>query len=1352
MNYLFHHTHRLLAISCFTLFLLCAGRSYAQTPCDFSTGVISADCQHEGSLTINTDLTINPGVTVTFIDKGTNQANVTLRANLTATGATLSSVRSIRMEDGTQITGGTYQLRDRLVTVNNNTIRNATIDADVVCTGSMISLLSGNLRVINSRITDCKIRLSSVGGPTVQRIEVNDHSVITATSDAFDALEIQSGAMDINRSTDVRLSHGGELKTTGGGIYQRDYAKVTVNAGSKITIEANTSEARYQVQDFGNLRIRSGGRVNIAGDFLQNNPGQNFQTILEAGALMRIEGGLTFHNYGPGNGNITIMPGAGISVEGRVDGNQAARNPPHNGTPAIVIPFVCEDGTPRGTKCTAGDVPRTPILWLKADAGTNTTTDGTDITRWEDQSGRSKHAVTSTGGSTHGNDPSYRTNVLNFNPDVDFSRTDRENLQIAAPVFSTNRVEGAVVFMVLQSRNSTDRQVVLTRFPAVSDPDRNQFDLHLPVTSNSLKWTVGRHLVNVPAISDLSQLIREKRLWSFTAHEIFTSSGQRRMRRTVRVEGNEERVRNDLFSNLGHIASGQSFGLLVGGSNFGTADAFLDGSMCELIIYEVPDAASDTLQDHETERIETYLAIKYGLTLAHSYYAGSYDGTNAATATLYDISTAPGSTYNHNIAGIGRDDTQGLMQLKSKSSNSNPLLTVEAGAANVDNNDYLIWGSNNSNGENNTDIPAAYAARLNKVWFFKETGDVGSVTVRFDLTGIVSRNPDDYALLINRAESGFNTPATIHTTGRAIAGDEVIFTDVPISDGDYLTLASSASLVPPPPGMPGGVTGLQIWTRPEDIEPVSDTNPELLRWEDQSGEDNHLMSSSVSMRPVQQTTDPLNTHSYLRFTDDNLREVGSNPHGIAADMNYTLIAVMKSSADGTILRRYNRNVASEFITPSPRLAVESSRYRIIPSAGMTSANNTDAWNIVGNTLDTNMTLYFNGTQDVRNNNVSIDYPPNGSLFYRFFTNFTGDLAEMVYYDRSITDTERDKVETYLAIKYGITLSHDYQATNDEIVYDAGNGYGHDIAGIGREDTELLLQERSRSINPDAILVIDNAASLDDNDYLIWGNNNGVLTETTGNVPLSVTQRLGRVWKAEGRGDAGHVRLRFDTHGTSATSHLSAGKTAGDFALIVDEDATFNDGDETIISASGLIGGVVIFDAVALRPGQFFTLATDVEEIAHMPGDYEVNTSCPALSGSSYQTVRKSNDGLVFALNPNGQNLGATCWGLRIRESNNTPDDLLVASEDYFLDRNFYILPTNTPANPVAVRLYILRSEIDDIRARLMADGKNAGASVDDYVRNLLRITWHGGMDLNPVDGPAAVPQVITPTVTSFLND
>jgi hypothetical protein len=79
------------------------------------------------------------------------------------------------------------------------------------------------------------------------------------------------------------------------------------------------------------------------------------------------------------------------------------------------------------------------------------------------------------------------------------------------------------------------------------------------------------------------------------------------------------------------------------------------------------------------------------------------------------------------------------------------------------------------------------------------------------------------------------------------------------------------------------------------------------------------------------------------------------------------------------------------------------------------------------------------------------------------------VAEIISYASRVLDTNRPKIETYLAIKYGITLgvngSTDYFDSDGEIIWNSINniGYNYNIAGIGKDVASDLYQNSLKAV-------------------------------------------------------------------------------------------------------------------------------------------------------------------------------------------------------------------------------------------------------------------------------------------------
>lgn len=112
--------------------------------------------------------------------------------------------------------------------------------------------------------------------------------------------------------------------------------------------------------------------------------------------------------------------------------------------------------------------------------------------------------------------------------------------------------------------------------------------------------------------------------------------------------------------------------------------------------------------------------------------------------------------------------------------------------------------------------------------------------------------------------------------------------------------------------------------------------------------------------------------------------------------------------------------------------------------------------------------------------------------------FNGVLPEYVLYNRVLSFHERTRVESYLAIKYGISLNQTYPTSyldaRGKIIWDAQkfSSYAGSIAGIGRDDLSGLMQLKSGSSETPGMLEME-VPQLSDGDFLVWGDNGQPLT-------------------------------------------------------------------------------------------------------------------------------------------------------------------------------------------------------------------------------------------------------------------
>lgn len=162
-------------------------------------------------------------------------------------------------------------------------------------------------------------------------------------------------------------------------------------------------------------------------------------------------------------------------------------------------------------------------------------------------------------------------------------------------------------------------------------------------------------------------------------------------------------------------------------------------------------------------------------------------------------------------------------------------------------------------------------------------------------------------------------------------------------------------------------------------------------------------------------------------------------------------------------------------------------------------------------------------------------------------NFDGSIPEFILYRKALSKEERQRVESYLAIKYGITLTSDvgYFNSNYDEIWESGNNavFGNRIFAIGRDDLSGLYQKQSKSSHPEIDELILNAGELEDandensstfdNDNLIFiGDNNDPNTTEAENIADWDIHPVQRVWLAHPYGeDANTITTELRYHAT-----------------------------------------------------------------------------------------------------------------------------------------------------------------------------------------------------------------------------
>lgn len=216
-----------------------------------------------------------------------------------------------------------------------------------------------------------------------------------------------------------------------------------------------------------------------------------------------------------------------------------------------------------------------------------------------------------------------------------------------------------------------------------------------------------------------------------------------------------------------------------------------------------------------------------------------------------------------------------------------------------------------------------------------------------------------------------------------------------------------------------------------------------------------------------------------------------------------------------------------------------------------------------------------------NNSLTFGAKIDGGIYNEFFE---GYLSEVIFYNTDLSNAGINKVNSYLAIKYGTTLDNtggvtqgDYTSTNNSTVWDASvsPSYHNDVIGIARDDNQALYQKQSHSFD-DSLRVYRgtlsssneaNTSTFTANDsYLMMGHNQGQNCATvasssempTGLLNCNLYSRLEREWKVTKTNFTDTVNMDFKLNTCASPTMVNT----AELRFLVDDDGDFSNGGTT----------------------------------------------------------------------------------------------------------------------------------------------------------------------------------------------
>jgi len=429
---------------------------------------------------------------------------------------------------------------------------------------------------------------------------------------------------------------------------------------------------------------------------------------------------------------------------------------------------------------------------------------------------------------------------------------------------------------------------------------------------------------------------------------------------------------------------------------------------------------------------------------------------------------------------------------------------------------------------------------------------------------------------------------------------------------------------------PGGVSsGLAVWYKANITSSVIGYPGAVSAWNTSGGSATgfNLAQATAARRPgylagnVNYTQYNYNPRvHFMSANSTSLENTGTSPNLYGTAGSIFLVTNQKPLAtDGSGLT-YSSS-SSQRIQIKPSFRIQTSTGTLGYTADFpspTEYGNTEASLLYVSGLGASAAQRLNSVPIACNNCGLALYNPyvaNGLYVGR---NGTGgeyvdcDMGEVIFYSAALTTAQLNQVESYLAIKYGITrggntgtsTTYNYVNSAGAAVWNktTNAGYNNDIAGIGRDDASGLVQKQSISVNNNepvsiGLISIDasNAANANnfatDKSFLLWGNDGGANTTVYNDpicfasLPAGIQARIKRRWKCQVTAFTQQATVGFESAMLANYLPLS------NLRLLVDDDG----GDwtnATVYAGAVMDGSRIEFAGVTFSAAKpFFTLAT-----------------------------------------------------------------------------------------------------------------------------------------------------------------
>ncbi|ANW95343.1 hypothetical protein AXE80_03135 [Wenyingzhuangia fucanilytica] len=380
-------------------------------------------------------------------------------------------------------------------------------------------------------------------------------------------------------------------------------------------------------------------------------------------------------------------------------------------------------------------------------------------------------------------------------------------------------------------------------------------------------------------------------------------------------------------------------------------------------------------------------------------------------------------------------------------------------------------------------------------------------------------------------------------------------------------------------------------------------------WGDLSGNGNSYEGVGVSILFIGNVSPPklinsvVNQLPTLEFSNSYQYLEDTSISGQLDDDSHTIIMVWKS--DETNPSNGKNVIASENLFS---LNTNNNQFRLSAKDGGSTTNYTfgsvsdytsPTISFISRTSDDKLKVYKNGvlvsTQNISNTN-HFNWTTNSSITLGLdISGDKGDALESNMFEIIHTSVDFDNeivnkilIENYLSAKYNIALGQNDVYKGDD------NGYDYQVAGIG-QDTNANANSSAKGTG---VVAISNPSDLDNDEYLIWGQNT---IEDYSFEAITEGKRLSNIWSVSSRApngssvvDVGTVTVSVDLSDLDEEADNGSQK----FRMLVSSSEDLTNSTEYIATISN---GAATFSEVVLSDTDYFTFEYSIDKVTSFNG-------------------------------------------------------------------------------------------------------------------------------------------------------